>query len=250
MPAMVEINDIQDKDSFQRWLDALPKARRRSVSIRLAFRAAARVAPIYWDWQCRDGDLTDQSIFRALATNAVAAVLSTEPIANAAARAAQAIYFAASAATTDADADAISLASSSAAAAISPHAAATMWSAVRADARVFKHQDPANDPPLWPASPPDEIAAAWNTARARLRDEPGYAWWVRWYDGLLRGGPRDWAGKLYQIATIDDDIWQHGPLAVAARIDEIEAEVTPIFDPKPANTDSVKGPEFGLFAGV
>ncbi|MGH1416684.1 MAG: hypothetical protein ACRBB0_24560, partial [Pelagimonas sp.] len=114
LSAMVEIKDINDPESLEAWLNALPQeteeeqARARRIAVTLAFRTTARVMPIWWNWtltsdRARKGDLTALPILRSLLISSVAALVPTEDITTAAAAArataATAAAYAAAAAT-------------------------------------------------------------------------------------------------------------------------------------------------------
>lgn len=70
---MVEIADIEDKDSLRAWLENQP----REVSVWIAFRAAARALPVWWggvlseEW-AQQLDLTSLAVLHALLVSAVA----------------------------------------------------------------------------------------------------------------------------------------------------------------------------------
>lgn len=92
---MVEIADIEDVDSLQAWLKALPqdtpkdKARAREIAVTLAARAAARVLPIWWAYvlgekDARDHDLTALPGLRAILTSEVAGLVNTPDVRRAA----------------------------------------------------------------------------------------------------------------------------------------------------------------------
>lgn len=79
------------------------------------------------------------------------------------------------------------------------------------------------DMPLWPekAEPkgllksPDEGNSFWEADAA-------WAFWRRWYHGMLVGQPLDWELQR-RVVLIENDIWEAGPQAVAAEIARIEA---------------------------
>lgn len=54
--------------------------------------------------------------------------------------------------------------------------------------------------------------------------EDGSPWsfWRNWYEGFLNGQPMDWELQK-RVALIDDDVWEAGVEAVAAKIERIEA---------------------------
>ena len=86
----MEIAEVQDRESLERYLEALPEDERREVAVRVAFRAAARVLPIAaLNFALSQAyimrDLTAVSIFGALSIAGVAALTSTPAIATSAA---------------------------------------------------------------------------------------------------------------------------------------------------------------------
>ena len=82
----MEIAEVQNRFSLERYLDGLPKGERREVAVRVAFRAAARVLPIAaLDFATNQDllrrDLTAAPIFGFVAIASVAAVSPTGAIA-------------------------------------------------------------------------------------------------------------------------------------------------------------------------
>ncbi|MFY1706690.1 hypothetical protein [Tritonibacter scottomollicae] len=232
--AMVQVEEIVDRESFQAWLEALPKARRYEVAVGLATRCALRVFPIWaaamqQDW-ARKGDLTPLPSLRSMLISGVAVEMPTQDIRNAAVRAADAAYVAASAAdaAVRAAADAADAAAASAAvradaaayaadavvraaasAAVRADAADAASTAVRAaaaasvaeimsilrqDIQVIDRGDDLLTLPLWPGEIPDKIATAWTSGRTWMQETPGYSFWIRWYEAILEGRPLtgDW----------------------------------------------------------
>ncbi|WP_297768388.1 hypothetical protein, partial [uncultured Roseovarius sp.] len=122
---MSESVDIKDRESLEAWLKDQP----RESAVWIAFRAAARVLPVWWDavlteeW-ARERDLT-ALLLRSVLISSVAAVVPTDDIrANVAANNAahfnargfaNAAGFAANAATAAANANAANAASLAAA---------------------------------------------------------------------------------------------------------------------------------------
>ena len=51
-----------------------------------------------------------------------------------------------------------------------------------------------------------------------------WAFWAEWYQGFVDGKPLDWELQR-RVAVIDDAIWDQGPEAVAAAIDDIKADM-------------------------
>ena len=50
-----------------------------------------------------------------------------------------------------------------------------------------------------------------------------WAFWLRWYEGMLKGQPLDW-DLQEKVALIPDEDWEKGPEHIAEKIREIEAE--------------------------
>jgi hypothetical protein len=76
---------------------------------------------------------------------------------------------------------------------------------------------------LWPTPAPDwftktdaEMRAIW------AKDPPTWAFWEKWWDGVISGDMAFAPELLHNVALIDDDIWQAGPKAVAGAIAQIE----------------------------
>jgi hypothetical protein len=62
-------------------------------------------------------------------------------------------------------------------------------------------------------------------AQSEWSSDPDIVWdfWIRWWDGVLKGQPLDWTLQE-KVALIPDDIWQQGAAAVARAIREIEGQ--------------------------
>lgn len=81
---------------------------------------------------------------------------------------------------------------------------------------------------LWPAEM-NQDAWRWSLVPARAvhvgEDASKNPWffWVRWFDGAIRGHPIDWV-LMHKVALIGDEVWNEGAEAVAAEIARIEAE--------------------------
>ncbi|MCV2888572.1 hypothetical protein [Ruegeria aquimaris] len=73
---------------------------------------------------------------------------------------------------------------------------------------------------LWPSGAPDVLA---NAIRNFENSSPGTPWafWAKWYRGMLDGKPLDWELQR-RVALIDDAIWEAGAEAVAQEIERIE----------------------------
>jgi hypothetical protein len=99
---------------------------------------------------------------------------------------------------------------------------ADLFAALTADTNSLQlGQDPA-DLPLWPSTPPEWFTTADMVTRINWAKDPDtWAFWLRWWDGVI-------AGKSLQmdlqrdVALIADEVWQLGPKAVAREIARIE----------------------------
>lgn len=234
---MVEIADIQDKESLEAWFDGLPRGAEaeeeeaRRIMVWVAHRAAMRVAPVAWhaytfeDW-AKKHDLTAIPVLRSLLTSAVASTWPTADV-RAAADATADAY--AAAASADASADAAYAAAFAAAydAAAAAAYAADAWSASKADFWVMIRQDctiavdtAEQDPAkLWFDH---DIPSAWPTLRENLAAHPAdWSFWIEWYEDALHGRAPNWK-LLTEIALLPDDLWK-GPIDdLNARISELQ----------------------------
>ena len=218
----MEIAEVQDRESLERYLEALPEDERREVAVRVAFRAAARVLPIAaLNFASSQAyimrDLTAVSIFGALSIAGVAALTSTPAIATSAADNAS---FTATAAA-DKPSFAVAAASSSFASADAAAAAyasylADIWDFARLDLTDGEHG------PLWgDGAIPDALVQVWADAKTAMGKDPKADWsfWIAWYERVLAGRdflPNDMAPILNELRKAD---WNKGP-----------AHINPLFD--------------------
>jgi len=228
----VEIAEVQDRESLERYLEALPEDERREVAVRVAFRAAARVLPIAaLNFALSQAyimrDLTAVSIFGALSIAGVAALTSTPAIATSAADNASftataaadkpsfAVAAAAAAASSFASADAAAAAASAASAAYASYLA-DIWDFARLDLTDGEHG------PLWgDGAIPDALVQVWADAKTAMGKDPKADWsfWIAWYERVLAGRdflPNDMAPILNELRKAD---WNKGP-----------AHINPLFD--------------------
>lgn len=110
---MVEIKDIQDRDTLKAWLEQVIKEKGedegRRVAVFVAHRAAMRTLPLFWRWtqtsdRARERDLTPMPVLRASLISGVAGKMPTPEIREAA----RAYADASADASADADAAAAS----------------------------------------------------------------------------------------------------------------------------------------------
>ena len=209
----MEIAEVQDRESLERYLEALPEDERREVAVRVAFRAAARVLPIAaLNFALSQAyimrDLTAVSIFGALSIAGVAALTSTPAIATSAADNASFTVAAAAAAAS-------SFASADASAAYASYLA-DIWDFARLDLTDGEHG------PLWgDGAIPDALVQVWADAKTAMGKDPKADWsfWIAWYERVLAGRdflPNDMAPILNELRKAD---WNKGP-----------AHINPLFD--------------------
>lgn len=135
----MEIADIRDEKSLERWLNSQP----REFGLAIAHRSAMRVAPIWFrameEGRARKSDLTALPILRLNLTLGVARKIPTPKVKVAAVYAADAAYAAAEAAT---------------ATAVAYAADAHVWEQVRKDARLLIAGEDLHSPPSGPSPTP------------------------------------------------------------------------------------------------
>lgn len=218
----MEIAEVQDRESLERYLEALPEDERREVAVRVAFRAAARVLPIAaLNFASSQAyimrDLTAVSIFGALSIAGVAALTSTPAIATSAAD--NASFTATAAADKPSFAVAAAAAASSFASADAAAYAsylADIWDFARLDLTDGEHG------PLWgDGAIPDALVQVWADAKTAMGKDPKADWsfWIAWYERVLAGRdflPNDMAPILNELRKAD---WNKGP-----------AHINPLFD--------------------
>ena len=244
---MVEIPDIEDRDSLEAWLEEQP----REVAVWIASRAAARVLPVWWDavlteeW-AHKGELTALPVLRSVLISSVAASGPTEDINAAAARptAAAAYAYDSDAPRATAAATAAARANDAArptaaprandavaAAARATDAAADddlVWAAIRLDVEQTAGGGIPDGLALWPKGK-GPLAKEWGLIKSQLSkssDIAAWEFWIEWYDALLDGRPmlgdaaRSWE-MLEEIALVDAATWDAGPEVVNPVIREI-----------------------------
>jgi hypothetical protein len=97
-----------------------------------------------------------------------------------------------------------------------------MWQ-VRSDAGLLVEEGDILAKPLWSETPPDWFTSADREGRAIWAKEPKvWEFWVRWWDGVIAGKPLPW-DLQEKVALIPDEDWQKGPSHIAGVIRGIEA---------------------------
>jgi len=201
----VPIEDVQDSETLEAYLDALPDGDRKQISVGIAYRAALRVFPIAaeafltTDW-ARKGNLTPVAFFGALSISGVAAVSPTPDIARAAGAAALAAANTANAADFEVD----------------------VWELIRSDLSAHK----VLETPLWGnGEAPAEILKCWNNAKAAMDADTAVDWsiWIAWFERAIKGPnwhPEEMAKVL---VTINQEDWEQRPALINHKFDKLLA---------------------------
>ena len=253
---MVTAAEIRDEESLKAWLEGRPAA----VAV-LAARVVLRVAPIALRFPVgheRDQDATTFPILRSVLICGIASKRPTPQLGVMAASASRlAVAGAASALRSAIGTDdtyddpsailsnvATDLVITSATAVASVASRATpiapiaatgtfarlaarfqTWEEVREDARALESEDDLLQRPLWSIPAPDWFREADAAMRALWQADPAYAFWLRWWDGVLSGHQIDWTLQEKVATLIPDEVWQQGAEAVAAEIARIEEQL-------------------------
>jgi hypothetical protein len=257
----MDASEIKDKETLELWLRDRPREDAICIAQRAALRVFPLWAGAINRGWAREGKLTALPGLRSLQISGVTRRYPTAAVRTAADSAAPSVFaaLAARAFESDADraaadaagraavrasaaafhgaprADAASCAADGAAAFsgtaraeadadanAAAAAFAATWTSIRADAFALQSGTDPLTTPLWPVPPPESFTQADTRARAIWAREPDtWAFWLRWWDGMLAGRPLDW--DLQQdVALIPDDDWQKGPAHIAAIIRDIE----------------------------
>ena len=234
---MARAAEIRDRDSLEVWL----KEQGREAAVWIAFRAAARVLPVWWQWtlsdEAREREMTPLPVLRAVLTAGEAAKGHISEVKKAALQFSYSIHQGIDSTRATLSYHAANMAvrvSSSVhepivlSAALSAEAVdfsdaiftdSDIWEAVSADAEALEAGEDLSRAPLWPGDNP--LESKWQTVRRRATG-PEWRFWLDWYQALLDGTPSRNPALWRDIALIDDEIWQQGPKAVAGEIAKIE----------------------------
>lgn len=253
---MTSASEINDEETLRAWLETRP----REDAVLLAHRSAMRVLPLWGaemaaEWTRKNG-LTALPLLRCGLISAVAALVPTAHISRAAyivantaayadriaaatasytaATALDAITAAAAAATTNTSVAAfdpataaitIDAADAAAYAVLRFSGSANVWEALKIDAELLENGVAIGTIPLWQNVSPDWFIEA-HVGMIKVWDadpRPRWAFWRRWWLGVVTGQPLDSQLQLAIVEGIDNETWLD-PDAVAARILEIEEE--------------------------
>lgn len=239
----MDVSEIVDRESFQRWLEALPRQtdaereQARRWAMVLAHRAAMRVLPEFWLW-AYSSEASGQSallpLLRSNHINLVTLAVPESELRNAAIAAVDSVEssyeeaFAAPAPT------AATIAAAWASVAIKSNTLDVFDELVLLVASFATRNLPqymgvlksdctalvaGNDPfllPLWPTENP--LTDQWSAIRTHPSTQsPGWRFWIDWYERALNGQPQDWP-LLEKIALIDPKDWDKGADHVNALI--------------------------------
>lgn len=242
----VQVSEITDRTSFEAWLEEVPEDRCYELAVALATRCALRVFPIWagaeveGTWNQGD-DWKTLSLLHCLLASGVATkkagpairVVSGKLMHVAADIAdstrftlgATSRYAAVADAASDVSRAAALPAEASRSAALTADAV-NLWSDLHKDIQELDGSDDLLSLPLWPEEVSSEIANAWSVGRSGMQANPGYSFWIRWYEAILEGRPLTgtWQSHwqlMQDIALIAPEDWDKGLEHVAGVIDLI-----------------------------
>ncbi|MBO9468091.1 hypothetical protein J7443_22895 [Tropicibacter sp. R15_0] len=254
---MGEIKDIKDRESLEAWLNALPQdteeeqATARRIAMAIAFRAVARVLPVWWEHTLSDKYMRNQGstalpALRRLHISYVAIQLQSVALKRAGINATaghglagrskaslvnNAIVIAAIASTGKATTISFACDACHEAAQAMDNKFLTdaFWKNLHLDASVLLdlYEDDAEAHnfsyrPLWQNERPME--SLWFSIYSKLRETgqtERWGFWLDWYNRLLVGNaPANTSSAMVQIALIPEKVW-HDEHRVLARIQEI-----------------------------
>ncbi|MBK0326518.1 hypothetical protein I5535_04340 [Rhodobacteraceae bacterium F11138] len=80
--------------------------------------------------------------------------------------------------------------------------------------------------PLWPSKPmAEKFLSGWESMKRSMQTAPEkWAFWLEWYEAILRGNPLPWDLSLRIAKEVTEEQWDAGPETVAERIEEIRRE--------------------------
>ncbi|WOI33610.1 hypothetical protein R1T40_02335 [Tritonibacter scottomollicae] len=233
--AMVQVEAVRDRESFEAWLETLSEDRRKTSAVALASRAALRGLPAnlmsFVSAPQNETGASSLYLFRMLLASIVFARTSSD-------KAKLAAYSACVDAPLDTaevcagrTAYADGLASSAAAVDAvflkDTTATAAARTSLHSDLAKLKNDAEILEAPLWDSAPNTERQErAWDVIRDRMKTHTGFGFWIRWYDGILAGRSltQDWQSHwqlMHDIALIAPEDWNSGADRVAEVIDLI-----------------------------
>ncbi|KEO61689.1 hypothetical protein [Thioclava indica] len=222
------MDKITDEESLEKWLETRPEETRRRDAVTIAYRAAARVMPMWVsalnDVFARESNLTGSPIFWSVLTSGVYIIHPTPEVRHSAARSARSTFSTLSEGKSAALSAAVSAAVSAAlsagnydSAALSPNSAAALsansaaalsansaarsanfaarsgstavWQQIEQDCSALLAGQEMAQAPLWSNGTPEWIAGLLSETRAWMARTPGHDFWLRWYEAALAGQP-------------------------------------------------------------
>ncbi len=111
------------------------------------------------------------------------------------------------------------------------------WAAVTSDAAHA-----GGWPPLWPDYQlPQPLEPLWLELQRLLQAAPEkWAFWLKWYEGILSGKPLPWELSLRIATEVTDEEWEAGPEVAAKVIKKIEQSFYTSVGPSIVLTDNGK----------
>lgn len=257
----MKAEDIQSADDLGAWLKGLPEDQALRVAPQLAFRAAARVFPLWGSIETRSttsrSDASSLPLLRAMCLQWIAfsdiqglnknvfrscrkyvsegvngGFQIVRPAASNMLRTRAAVGNVIVSMIEQKHFDTIWRANDSI-----DHAAVeknfidiSVVDPLRGDALFYGELELSNDSSetrlinfkLWPTQPPDWFTRADRETRAIWAEDPEtWSFWERWWDGLISGTMPFPLELLREVVLIGDGIWRAGPKAVAERIAEV-----------------------------
>lgn len=226
---MVEIADIKDKESLEKWLEDKPY----ELAVLLAFRMAARIKPVDWAWEINYSGQGNQLFiagWRILLTSLASTMIAKKEIVDAVVEAADsyenadAAFFSATAVTAPNSTQFLYFAIEDVAS-NGDAGLLDVWRIIRSDTARYHGVDTLPTLALWDEDMPPQISKAWDTTRTALTDrveagDTGWQFWIDWYEAQLSGAEQNWE-MLKEIVLIPDADWKQGAAHVNAMIAEI-----------------------------
>ena len=184
--SMVEIAEIQDRESFRAWLEETQQPREVCVAL-----AAMRVLPVVWEDALRRGRYSAMAFLRA---SLIAGVAGLSP-------------------------PGVLTGREHASAVRAAAADDAVWTALRSDCAELVGGGALHTQPLFGAEPSGRIGDRFESIRAEARSPSAADWsfWLDWYMRMLEGRQQNWP-LLLEIAIQEDDFWQGSDAGVNARI--------------------------------
>ncbi|KMK68292.1 hypothetical protein [Puniceibacterium sp. IMCC21224] len=249
---MAEFEKIEDREQLANWLKNQDMRMSRMIAARSSLRSLPAVMAVVdqksesWDGKdsvlsclratlisgvastCPTPDMKRVETAAATVSAAFAIAVVPTPVSTPASTSAAfaTASAAADAATTFATASAAAAAAASASADAVDDAAAAARSAIYQDAEQGQRIGSLGvfNQVLWTdVEPVQKIVSKWDRFSALPDPDGVWVFWRDWYRSMLHGDPMNWDLQL-QVALIEDEVWNAGPKAVAAKIKSIQRQ--------------------------